>query len=168
MKFRKNNLVNLVKHLNNKWFPNFEIRNPKYDKWYYNSEEYKWCNGFLMRKNLALNRHWYDALLDYSPTTLIIDSTYPRRRRGDKDDEDEAIVDKLVQSLKQVNLRKLKHFKLRNEIENVILHKERFDVLFFKDKYYDNSDFDKSHFGHFFVGNPHFPFIYQKILPFRP
>lgn len=168
--FVKINLLNLVKHLNNKWFPNYdEIWNPKHDEWHYNFEEYKWGDGLLMRQKLALNRHWYGVLLDYSPTNLLIDSTYLRqylrRRRGE---DDKAIVEKLVQSLQQVNLSKLKHFKFKNKIENVILHKERFDVLFFKDKYYDNSDFDKSHFGHFFVGNPHFPFINQKILPFRP
>ena len=124
-----------------------------------------------MRKNLALNRHWYDALLDYSPTALIIDFDYPSRRRGDypsrrRDNDDKAIVDKLVQSLKQVNLSKLKLFKFRNKIKEVMLHKECFDVLFFTDKYYDNSDFDKGHFGHFLIGNPHFPVYVSKDSPF--
>ena len=89
-----------------------------------------------MRKNLALNRHWYDALLDYSPTTLIVDSEYPPIEKSG--------VDELVQSLKQVNLSKLKHFKFRNKITDVRIHKERFDVFFFKEKYNDDNDF-----GHF-------------------
>ena len=70
---------------------------------------------------MALNRHWYDALLDYSPTTLIIDSEYPPIENSG--------VDEFVQSLKKVNLNKLKHFKFRNKLTDVILHKERFDVL---------------------------------------
>ena len=102
---------------------------------------------------MALNRHWYDALLDYSPTTLIIDSEYPPIENSG--------VDEFVQSLKKVNLNKLKHFKFRNKLTDVILHKERFDVLFFKEKYYDNSEFV-----HFLVGNPHFSVYISENSPF--
>ena len=73
-------------------------------------------NGLLVRKNLALNRHWYDVLLDFSPTTLIIDLN------------------------DSVNLSKFKPFKFENtEIREGIMvrvdvygMKGRFDVYLLK------------------------------------
>ena len=50
-------LVNLIKQLNNFQFTRYG----------------ELLNGLLVRNNLALNRHWYDVLLDFSLTTLIID-----------------------------------------------------------------------------------------------
>ena len=67
-------------------------------------------NGLLVRKNLALNRHWYDVLMDFFPTTLIIDLN------------------------DSVNLSKFKPFKFENtEIREGIM--ELYDVYGMKDRF---------------------------------
>ena len=85
-------MVNLIKQLNNFQFPRYG----------------ELLNGLLVRKNLALNRHWYDALLDFSPTTLIID----------------------LNDLNGFDLSKFKQFKIEKygEPDDVYGMKERFDV----------------------------------------
>ena len=52
-----------------------------------------------MKNILALNRHWYDVLLDYSPTKLSIDMGH-------------AAIDKLIQTLKCTPLKNMKHLEI--------------------------------------------------------
>ena len=60
-------------------------------------------NGIRMRKILALNRHWYDVLLDYSPKKLSIKLSkfQPYYRPG-------------LKALQQENLNNLTHLKIEN------------------------------------------------------
>ena len=79
-----------------------------------------------MRKKLALNRHWYDVLLDYSPIALKIDLDIAYFKH------------EFIESLKEVNLSQLMHLKfvnIRIEVEMIErndsrYNKERLDVLF--------------------------------------
>ena len=74
----------------------------------------------LIRKNLALNRHWYDVLLDYSPTTLVTDFFL----------HDFSLSKKNAEHL---DLSKLIHLKIKNlsDDETWLLHgyEESLDVF---------------------------------------
>ena len=76
-------------------------------------------NGIRMRKNLALNRHWYDVLLDYSPTYLTIEDQY----MGDQNITCDAFIQS-IQASKRLNLHSLTHFTI-----NGLYDTERFDVV---------------------------------------
>ena len=68
-----------------------------------------------MSKILALNRHWNDVLLDYSPTKLSIDVEYTS--------------DKFIDGVKQESLKSLEYFSL-NVFKGVNgLNKDGFDML---------------------------------------
>ena len=72
-----------------------------------------------MRNILALNRHWYDVLLDYSPAYLTIEDLYLRDQK--------ITCDAFIQSIqenKRLNLHNLTHFKI-----NGLYDTESFDVV---------------------------------------
>ena len=76
-------------------------------------------NGIRMRKILALNRHWYDVLLDYSPTYLTIEDQYMR----DQNITCDAFIQS-IQASKRLSLHNLTHFKI-----NGLYDTESFDVV---------------------------------------
>ena len=76
-------------------------------------------DGFRMKSILAVNRHWYDVLLDYLPTKLTIDWNQ-LETFAEKSDN------KLMKALKQENLNDLKHFKI-----NGLYDTERFESTLF-------------------------------------
>ena len=76
-------------------------------------------DGFRMKTRLAVNRHWYDVLLDYLPTKLTIGWNLIETFAENSDDE-------FINDLKQQNLNNLKHFKI-----NGLLHSERFESKLF-------------------------------------
>ena len=76
-------------------------------------------NGIRMRKILALNRHWYDVLLDYSPTYLTIEDQY----MGDQNITCDAFIQS-IQASKRLSLHNLTHFKI-----NGLYDTESFDVV---------------------------------------
>ena len=60
-----------------------------------------------MKTKLAVNRHWYDSLLDYLPTKLTIwDQIGAFAQKSDN---------KFAEALKQQNLKNLKHLKMNGE-----------------------------------------------------
>ena len=60
-----------------------------------------------MKTKLAVNRHWYDSLLDYLPTKLTIwDQIGAFTQTSDN---------KFAEALKQKNLKNLKHLKMNGE-----------------------------------------------------
>ena len=67
-------------------------------------------NGFRMKDILALNRHWYDVLLDYSPTKLSIDMEHTH--------EGESTIYKFIQKLKCTPLKNMKHLKILADFED--------------------------------------------------
>jgi len=74
-----------------------------------------------MRNILALNRHWYDVLLDYSPAYLTIEDLYLRDQK--------ITCDAFIQSIqenKRLNLQNLAHFKINGFQWN---ETESFDVV---------------------------------------
>ena len=75
-------------------------------------------NGIRMRKILALNRHWYDVLLDYSPTYLTIEDQY----MGDQNITCDAFIQS-IQASKRLSLHNLTHFEING------YDTESFDVV---------------------------------------
>ena len=76
-------------------------------------------NGIRMRNILALNRHWYDVLLNYSPTYLTIQDQCMRGQN--------ITCDAFIQSIQEntrLNLHNLAHFKI-----NGLYDTGSFDVL---------------------------------------
>ena len=60
-----------------------------------------------MKTKLAVNWHWYDCLLDYLPTKLTIwDQIGAFAQKSDN---------KFAETLKQQNLKNLKHLKINGE-----------------------------------------------------
>ena len=84
-----------------------------------------------MRKQLALNRHWYDVLWNYSSTALKFDL-----KTSIFHPDSYKAIQELLESLKQENLSQLMHLKFEN-IEGIWVdgyrlyyYKERLDVAF--------------------------------------
>ena len=74
-------------------------------------------DGFRIKRILALNHHWYDALLDYSPTKLTIDNKQLSPENG------------LIQSLKQQSLKDLQHLKIDGRLASTVFNCKNFDEL---------------------------------------
>ena len=60
-----------------------------------------------MRNILALNRHWYDVLWNYSPRYLTIEDQY----MGDQNITCDAFIQS-IQENTRLNLHNLAHFKI--------------------------------------------------------
>ena len=58
-------------------------------------------NSFSVKHNLALNNHWFDALLDYSPTILRISVNEVKDRKNE-----------FIESLRQQDFHDLKFFQI--------------------------------------------------------
>ena len=93
-----------------------------------------------MQNNLAINRHWYDNLSNYSPRYLTIEDHYRRYMREQNNSCDVRHVpyftmDKMVfirwiQENKILNLHNLTHFKIDAWFLGIQSNdKESFDVV---------------------------------------
>ena len=118
-------MVNLIKHLDNFRFPECD-------------DLYKlYHNGPQMRKKLALNHHWHDVLLDYTPRALKMDLEVSVFMYGFIQS---GTPEARIQCLKEVNLSNLMHLKLQNieyKGETYLTYESEGKPMIDQDWYYD-------------------------------